>query len=307
MKKRWRCASLFPWYTQLRLFPPRTCCGSSSRRNPNWTTWWVLDVSNISNSAWIESIRVSRNQTHINFYQNWKYWVCFIASHISIKEVSSICAFYSCYKKVAPGSVLVSKITKFTKTTFRALAGSRKMDGSPTPTHHTPQPQPQPHTIHHTPHTTPPPNPTLHRIILYLNWRSPTFRCAPLTAWGSHQSNNKYQRKVFTILEKNTLKKRRLKIQQKQSHTNNPLVFFNEYFLLFMMLMLSFFCVGKPMSIGVCCLLANKTKATSNLKDLITSNTSQMQSDKRIKENGTKFHEFTIRDVSKQWKRKHPS
>ena len=171
---------------------------------------------------------------------------------------------------------------------------------------------PLPHTTHHnhTPHTMhhiPLAHPTPHHIILYLNWRSPTFRCAPLTAWGSHQSNNKYQRKVFTILEKNTLKKRRLKIQQKQSHTNNPLVFFNEYFLLFMMLMLSFFCVGKPMSIGVCCLLANKTKATSNLKDLITSNTSQMQSDKRIKENGTKFHEFTIRDVSKQWKRKHPS
>ena len=160
-KNRWRCASLFPWYTQLRLFPPRTCCGSSSRRNPNWTTWWVLDVSNISNSAWIESIRVSRNQTHINFYQNWKYWVCFIASHISIKEVSSICAFYSCYKKAAPGSVLVSKITKFTKTTFRALAGSRKMEVPPTPTHHTPQP----HTTHHAPHTTPPPHPTPHNSL----------------------------------------------------------------------------------------------------------------------------------------------
>ena len=211
MKNRWRCASLFPRYTQLRLFPPRTCCGSSSRRNPNWTTWWVLDVSNISNSAWIESIRVSRNQTHINFYQNWKYWVCFIASHISIKEVSSSYAFYSCYKKAAPGSVLVSKITKFTKTTFRALAGSRKMDVPPTTTHHIPLAHPTPH-----------------HIILYLNWRSPTFRCAPLTAWGSHQSNNKYRRKVFTILEKNTLKKRRLKIQQKRSHTNDPLAFFKE-------------------------------------------------------------------------------
>ena len=61
--------------TQLRLFPPRTCCVSSSRRNPNWTTWWVLDVSKISNSAWIERTRVSRNQRHINFYQNLKHCV----------------------------------------------------------------------------------------------------------------------------------------------------------------------------------------------------------------------------------------
>ena len=269
-KNRWRCASLFPWYTQLRLFPPRTCCGSSSRRNPNWTTWWVLDVSNISNSAWIESIRVLRNQTHINFYQNWKYWVCFIASHISIKEVSSICAFYSCYKKAAPGSFLMSKITKFTKTTFRALAGSRKMEVPPTPTHHTPQP----HTTHHAPHTTRPPHPT--PLILYLNWRSPTFRCAPLTAWGSHQSNNKYRRKVFTILEKNTLKKKDWKYSKNGATPTTPWHFSKNNFLLFMMLMLSFFCVGKPMSIGACCLLAINTKTTSKLNNFITLNISQM-------------------------------
>ena len=90
---------------------------------------------------------------------------------------------------------------------------------------------PLPHTTHHnhTPHTMhhiPLAHPTPHHIILYLNWRSPTFRCAPLTAWGSHQSNNKYRRKVFTILKKNTLKKKKIENTAKtEPHQRPPGIF----------------------------------------------------------------------------------
>ena len=217
--------------TQLRLFPPRTCCVSSSRRNPNWTTWWVLDVSNISNSAWIERIRVSRNQTHINFYQNWKYWVCFIASHISIKEVSGI-SFYSCYKKAALGSFLMSKITKFTKTTFRALAGSRKMD-VPHPTSHTTHTTdniPQPHTVPHTTYHSPtPPHPLSFCIWIDELRLSGSHRRQPEGV--TNQTTNTGKR-YLQYLKRILWKKQRLKIQRKLSHNNSPLELFNEYFSL---------------------------------------------------------------------------
>ena len=228
----------------IRLFPPRTCCVSSSRRNPNWTTWWVLDVSKISNSAWIERIRVSRNQTHINFYQHWKYWVWFIASQIYIKGGTMHLCISFLLQKGRARILSYVKNHQIYKDDIQSPCWIEE-DGRPTHSH-----TPHNHTLlttyhnhNHTPHATYH-NHTPHHIIHYLNWRTPTSRCAPLTAWGSHQSNNKYRQKVFTILEKNTLWKKRLKIQRKLSHTNTPLAFFSEYFLLFMMLMLSFFCVG---------------------------------------------------------------
>ena len=56
----------------------------------------------------------------------------------SLTHIKHLCMLFLLQKGRARILSHFSKITKFTKTTFRAHAGSRKMDVPPTPTHHTP-------------------------------------------------------------------------------------------------------------------------------------------------------------------------